>query len=90
MRRRCSSARPPSPASLARWSCRRAGERLRGGSVAAGDEARAELESLVAEHQALWALRSRPGGLEDSVRKLEKPLHMTDAAEAGARTSGNF
>ncbi|BAM05212.1 glycoside hydrolase family 20 zincin-like fold domain-containing protein [Phycisphaera mikurensis] len=77
-------------AALARWSCRRAGERLRGGDAGAGPAMRAELEGLAAEHRALWAIRSRPGGLEDSVRKLEKPLRVTGADAGAVRTSGNF
>ena len=79
-------------AGLARWACRRAGERLRGAPAAVAESpdpgAVEQLEALVEEHRALWALRSRPGGLEDSVRKMEAPLRVTEAG--GVRTSGNF
>lgn len=81
-------------ARLAHFACRRAGERLAGvpANLDASPDAaaRAELNALVAEHRALWALRSRPGGLADSVQKLEKIGRVTDAVAPAARAGGNF
>ncbi len=33
-----------------------------------------ELQAIVREHRRLWLARNRPGGLEDSVRRMEKLL----------------
>jgi len=33
-----------------------------------------ELKALITHHQELWLVRNRPGGLEDSTKKLEKLL----------------
>lgn len=34
----------------------------------------AEFENLIKEYQKSWTLRNRPGGLQASVKKLEKGL----------------
>ena len=53
-------------ASLARWACRRAGERLRSAPVAVAGSpdpgAGVEFENLVAEHRALWRSARGPAG----------------------------
>ncbi|PWS39678.1 glycoside hydrolase, partial [Streptomyces sp. ZEA17I] len=41
------------------------------------------IEPLVAEQRACWLLRSRPGGLDDSIRELDRLRHhLTAAAHA--------
>jgi hypothetical protein len=32
------------------------------------------LEKLIGQHRALWQYRNRPGGLPDSLARLEVPL----------------
>ncbi len=59
-------------AQLLRHACRAAIAYLEGDTAAHGD-LRAELEALIEEHKSLWLARSRPGGLEDSL-KLFDPL----------------
>ncbi|MEE9404417.1 MAG: family 20 glycosylhydrolase [Algisphaera sp.] len=74
-------------AQMARWACLRAAERLAGASLTVtpcGDgqfHASAEaFNDLLTEFQALWLLRSRPGGLTDSIEKLTKVLRVADAS----------
>lgn len=43
--------------------------------VASREALAAELEALIANHKALWLERNRPGGLEDSVEKLEAVIN---------------
>ena len=47
-------------------------ERLRHNPAAAPKELVAEVQAWVAEHQRLWLARNRPGGLKDSVARMEK------------------
>jgi hypothetical protein len=37
-----------------------------------------ELADLITRHRALWLVRNRPGGLEDSARRLEQTLVALD------------
>lgn len=41
---------------------------------------RAELAELIGRYREAWLLRSRPGGLDDSVRHLERTLRTYDTA----------
>ncbi|MFD5204199.1 hypothetical protein ACFWM7_29580 [Streptomyces sp. NPDC058375] len=34
------------------------------------------IEPLLAEQRACWLLRSRPGGLDDSIRELDRLRHQ--------------
>lgn len=70
--------------SLVRWACRLAAARLRRkdkklGSVplAARRRLAAEIRELLAIQPAVWLSRNRPGGLSDSLRRLE-PLGGID------------
>ncbi len=58
---------------IAHWANQRAKERGQGLPVAA--DADSELLVIERELAALWRLRSRPGGLEDSLLKLRFALH---------------
>ena len=48
--------------------------RSAGGSAPADSELRRDLSAAIAEQRACWALRSRPGGLDDSIGRLEQTL----------------
>jgi len=71
-------------ADLLAWTCRFGRARLEapaGAPVAALPHAvrralELELAPLAAEHRRLWALRHRPGGLEESASWLERPLAL--------------
>ena len=53
----------------------RGGSRARAGARAPDDAAlRAELAAAIEEQRACWLARARPGGLDDSVARLEKTL----------------
>ncbi|MCA9001566.1 MAG: hypothetical protein KDB61_06560, partial [Planctomycetes bacterium] len=58
---------------LAQWANARARERAQ--NHPAAPEADTQLQTLESELTTLWQTRSRPGGLQDSLRKLRFALH---------------
>jgi hypothetical protein len=53
-------------------ACRFGRSRLSPGSISP-TELQADLRLLRGTHQRLWLARNRPGGLRDSLRRLELP-----------------
>jgi hypothetical protein len=47
-----------------------------------------ELAAIIAEHRRLWLVRNRPGGLEDSARRLEET--MGDYSSGGDKYSAHM
>jgi hypothetical protein len=60
-------------AAMLLYACRHGRWRMHQESVSA-DELRAQRESIVAEHRRLWLARNRSGGLDDSCRRLSRPI----------------
>ena len=50
-----------------------------GGAAPSSEELRADLATAIDEQRAAWLRRARPGGLEDSVARLEATLASYDA-----------
>jgi hypothetical protein len=44
------------------------------GSRGVVESLRRDMEEIVEEYRAVWLARNRPGGLEDSVRRMERIL----------------
>jgi hypothetical protein len=59
-------------------ACRR-GRWLRDRSRDSGARLAAELDGIIERYKSLWLSRSRPGGLSDSVRRLERARADYDA-----------
>jgi hexosaminidase len=69
-------------AAMLRHACRR-GRWLLDPSAEPSDALAQELRGIMVEHRRLWLARNRPGGLEESLGRLEKPL--ADYPPEGAR-----
>ena len=60
---------------LLRHACRRGLQRIAGDDLAERKaELLADLEEAIAEHEALWLSRNRPGGLELSLKRFDRLL----------------
>jgi hypothetical protein len=44
-----------------------------------------DLRMILGEHRRLWMARNRPGGLQDSARRLE--TRLTDYADSGVKAT---
>ena len=64
---------------MLRHACRHGAWELDGRRGDAGELARA-VRGIIEEHRRLWLARNRPGGLPDSVRRLEECLNLYIAA----------
>jgi hypothetical protein len=60
-------------ADMLRHACDR-GRWLRNPSANRASRLRFDLEKVIGQHRALWQARNRPGGLRDSVARLQVPL----------------
>jgi hypothetical protein len=60
-------------AEMLRHACRRGRWRL-DPSTESRDRLRQHLGDIIAEHKRLWLARNRPGGLDDSLEQLQRPL----------------
>ena len=66
---------------MARYACRLGRLRLGVEAMSASDLT-ADIRQIIEEHHRLWLARNRPGGLDDSARRLE-PLLKEYAAATG-------
>lgn len=62
-------------AEMLRHGAKRALFQLEGTALSA-DALAEELDAIITEHRAVWLARNRPGGLEDSVRKIAAAREM--------------
>lgn len=61
-------------ARMLQHACERGRWRLSRSGVDAGNALAREMRTILGEHRRLWLARNRPGGLQDSARRLENRL----------------